>query len=58
MARYFRVYVLPAVVMTGVATVVRSLSLDSFTYGILAIAIIVGGMAWFIAAYRSDQRRP
>jgi hypothetical protein len=58
MTRYFKVYVLPTLVMTGVATVVRSLSLDSFTYGVLAVVIIVGGMAWFIAAYRADQRRP
>jgi hypothetical protein len=34
------------------------LPLDSFTYGVLAVAIIVGGVAWFIAAYRADQRRP
>jgi hypothetical protein len=56
--RYFRVFVLPALVMGGLATVVRSLPLDSFTYGVLAVAIIVGGVAWFIAAYRADQRRP
>ena len=58
MTRYFRVYVLPALVMAGAATVVRSLSLDSLTIGILAVAIILGGVAWFVAALRGDRRRP
>jgi len=56
--RYFRVYVLPALAMAGAATVVRSLSLDSLTTGVLAFAIILGGVAWFIAAHRADRRRP
>jgi len=58
MTRYFKVYVLPALVMGGAATIVRSLPLDSVTYGVLAVAIIVGGVTWFIAAHRADQRRP
>ena len=50
--RYFTVYVLPALGMAGAATVVRSLSLDSLTTGVLTAAIIVGGMAWFVTALR------
>jgi hypothetical protein len=52
MTRYFAVYVLPALVMGVAATVVRSLSLDSLTTGVLTIAIILGGVAWFVAALR------
>jgi hypothetical protein len=47
--RYFKVYVLPALGMAGAATVVRSLSLDSLTTGVLTAAIIV---AWFVTALR------
>jgi hypothetical protein len=50
--RYFAVYVLPALCMGGAATVVRSLSLDSLTTGVLTFAIILGGVAWFVAALR------
>jgi hypothetical protein len=52
MNRYFTVYVLPALGMAGAATVVRSLSLDSLTTGLLTIAIIIGGVVWFVAALR------
>jgi hypothetical protein len=39
--------------MAGAATIVRYLSLGSLATGILAFAIIVGGVAWvFIAARR------
>jgi hypothetical protein len=49
--RYFGVYVLPTLVATGAATVVRSLRLESLPTGILTFAIILGGVAWiFIAA--------
>ena len=50
--RYFAIYVLPALCMAGAATVVRSLSLDSLTTGVLSFAIILGGVAWFVAALR------
>jgi hypothetical protein len=38
--------------MPGAATVVRYLSLDSLTTGILTIAITIGGVAWFVVALR------
>ena len=51
--RYFAVYVLPALGMAGAATVVRSLSLDSLTTAALTIAIIIGGVAWVVTAFRT-----
>ena len=44
MTRYFKVYVLPAIGMAAAATVVRALSLDSLTTGVLTIAIFVAGV--------------
>ena len=50
MTRYFKVYVLPAIGMAAAATVVRALSLDTLTTGVLTIAIFIAGVAWIVAA--------